>query len=267
MVDSKQLLLCISTLFLSVLWAGTGTYAQERPLWTYGYFEEVSNSYVEMVSGKGYDIESARQKAINVLYQRRDISTGASVSVSLQNENNLTFSNTNGSLIVKARIIDEWYKFSNGQYQIFLLVQTAKNPTLTYESVVVSERYPFSARVFVPGMAQIYKGSVAKGSCFIVGETLFAAGIIATECLRSNYTRLFNSTHTTILKQQAAQNANICAITRDVCIGGLVALYVWNVVDGIVAKGQKHVMIGTAQLHVAPWVTESDGGLAVRLDF
>ena len=253
-------------LLLLVIWAGAGALAQERPQWTYGYFEEVQNSYVEMVSGKGYDVGSARQKAMEVLYQRRDLSTGTTADMSFQN-GNMTI-NQHGRLILKARVVDEYQEFGNGQYTVYLLVQTAKNPTLSYESVTVSDKYPFSARAFVPGMAQIYKGSTVKGVCFIASEAVLAGGVIATECLRQNYLRQINSTHTTVLKQKAAYNANACKITRDVCIGGLVAVYVWNVVDGAVAKGKKHVMIGNvAQMDIAPYVSNEHSGLAVRVEF
>ena len=33
-----------------------------------------------------------------------------------------------------------------------------------------TNKYPFSARPFVPGMAQIYKGQKARGALFITGE-------------------------------------------------------------------------------------------------
>ena len=64
----------------------------------------------------------------------------------------------NHNLIAKARVIDEYVeRIEPGRYRVYLLVQTAKNPTLGYEHVKVTERYPFSPRVFVPGMAQLQR--------------------------------------------------------------------------------------------------------------
>ena len=96
---------------------------------------------------------------------------------------------------------------------------------------------------FVPGMAQIYKGSVGKGVGFISSEVALIGGVVATECLKQNYAKKISMTHDSRLKQRYAQNANICQITRNICIGGVAAVYVWNVIDGIVAKGKPYVSV------------------------
>lgn len=255
----------ISALFF-IVFIGQCTFAQERPQWTNGYFEESKNSYIEVVVGEGYDLEDAKKKATQQIIARRSLATGTDATVSSLNNNLQVVSEK--KLIVNARIVDEYHeRLSAGIYKVYLLVQTAKNPTFTLEPVTVSEKYPFSARVFVPGMAQIYKGSVAKGACFIAGEVVFIGGIVAAECLRNNYEQQIGMTHNSILKQQYANKANACIITRNVCIAGAAALYVWNVIDGIVAKGKKHVMVGTAQLHMAPYATYDGGGLAMRFNF
>ena len=120
---------------------------------------------------------------------------------------------------------------------------------------------------FVPGMAQIKKGSIAKGSCFIAGEVAFIGGIVVTECLRQNYARQITMTHNTTLKQRYAANANACAITRNVCVAGAVALYVWNVIDGIVAKDYRQINIGATKLDFMPYAAQYEGGLALSLTF
>lgn len=48
---------------LALLLTGLNAYSQERPKWTDGYFEERNNSYVEVVTGFGYDINDAKEKA------------------------------------------------------------------------------------------------------------------------------------------------------------------------------------------------------------
>lgn len=240
-------------------------YTQERPEWTFGFREEAANSYIEVVSDQDWDLSSARNRAIRQAMMRRGLAVGTETVVSVQGDN--VYVDGQKDVVVKIRIIDEYAEQTDGRYTVYLLIQTAKNPALTYEPVTVSEHYPFSARVFVPGMAQIYKGNTAKGCCFIVGETVFIGGIVATECLRAQYASRVGMTHNTALKQQYAQNANTCAICRNVCIGGAVALYAWNVIDGIVAKGKKKVMIGTARLDVAPFAGPDNAGLAVNIQF
>ena len=246
-----------------------GAYSQttERPKWTDGYFEEVQNSYVEVVSAVGYEPDNARKKAMQQVLERRSMASGTQATVSMTG--NDVQVKSEHDLIAKARVVDEYIeRIEAGQYRVYLLVQTAKNPSLSFEPVTLSEKYPFSARVFVPGMAQIYKGSVGKGACFIAGEVLFVGGVVVTECLRQNYTRQIATTNYNPLKQEYAKYANACNITRNVCIAGAAALYVWNVIDGIVAKGDKHIMIGNlAQLRFAPYADYESGGVAAVVKF
>ena len=245
------------------------TYAQVNkcPKWTKGYFEETNNSYVEVVSAEDDELENARYKAIQQVMSRRSLATGARANISI-NGNNIQITSKD-NLVVKARVIDEYVEHRrNGKYYVYLLVQTAKHPSLSYDPIFVSNKYPFSARVFIPGMAQIHKGSVGKGTCFIVGECVLVGGIVAAECLRLNYAQQIAMTHNNTLKQHYVQNANICNITRNVCIAGAAAIYVWNMIDGIVAKGKNHITIGNlAQVHFAPYADYESGGIAAIVKF
>lgn len=130
-----------------------------------------------------------------------------------------------------------------------------------------TEKYPFSARVFVPGMAQIHKGQVGRGVGFIVGEVAFIGGIVTSECLRQSYDDKVLRTHSFRLKEYYADKAKICAISRDVAIAGAAALYVWNILDGVFAKGKTRITVGEAQLRFAPYVTPETGGLALSVKF
>ena len=113
-----------------------------------------------------------------------------------------------------------------------------------------------------------FGGSVGKGATMIAGEVLMIGGIVATECLRQNYAQQIAMTHTSTLKQYYVQNANICNITRNVCIAGAAAFYAWSLIDGIVAKGNKHILIGDmAQLRIAPYADYESGGFAAVVNF
>jgi hypothetical protein len=74
-------------------------------------------------------------------------------------------------------------------------------------------------------------------------------------------------THDSRLKNAYAHNANICMITRNVCIGGIAAVYVWNIIDGIVAKGKPYVSVDGKILSFSPYATPYEGGLALNLTF
>lgn len=236
-----------------------------KPDWVNGYFRELPNSYIEVVSASGYDLNSARDKAANEAIKRRSLATGAEASVSI-NGDNLNVASDH-DLIVKSRILDEYILHTSTGYTVYLLVQTAKNPTYDYEPVSVSERYPFSARVFVPGMAQIYKGSVGKGIAFISGEVAMLGGIVIFESMRSHYNTKINTTHNADARLQYIQKAKLMSGLRNGFIAGAAAVYVWNIIDGIVAKGNKHIMIGEASVRISPYVVPEHSGVMLTLNF
>lgn len=256
-------IISIIVLFITGLYA----YSQEkRPEWTYGYSNEMANSYIEVVVGYGYDLADARKKAMQEIILRRSLATGTEASVSMT-DNAIQISSGN-NLIMNALVKDEYHeRIAAGEYKVYLLVQTAKNPALKFDKVTVSDRYPFSARVFVPGMAQIYKGSTGKGIGFIAGETAFIAGIVVSECMRTDYIRKISMTHDVALKTQYRENYNACVIARNVSIAGAVAVYVWNVIDGAVAKGRKDVFLGEGKINFVPYVDLHSSGLALNINF
>nr|MBQ5604761.1 hypothetical protein [Bacteroidales bacterium] len=240
---------------------------QERPEWVDGFFEEARNSYVEVVSAVSYSPEDARKKAMQLILERRSLASGTQAKVQIDGSDVSVTSEHD--LIAKARVVDEYtLRLEPGLYRTYLLVQTAKNPTLSFEPVMVTQDYPYSPSVFVPGMAQIYKGDVVKGTCFIAGEVLLLGGVVLSESLRANYASKITQVSNATMKKRYANYANLNATTRNLCIAGAVALYAWNVVDGMVAKGKKRVFIGEmAQFDIAPYATLDEGGLAMNITF
>lgn len=256
------------TLLLLPAVAAWGQYVRggNRPAWTEGFFQEEQNSYIEVVSAFGYDEESARNKAAEVAISRRNLATGAEMKVRVSG-GNITVDG-DGSLIVKSRIVDEYIEYMPGQgYRVYLLVQTAKNPTLDFESVNVTDRYPFSMRAFVPGMAQIHKGSTGKGIAFISAEVVMIGGVVAFECMRSYYDGKVSTTHNSDAVKAYIDNARVMSGLRNGFIAGAVAVYVWNVIDGIVAKGERHIMVGEASCRISPYVVPDSGGIMLTLNF
>ena len=157
---------------------------------------------------------------------------------------------------------------TSGGYRVFLLVQTAKNPSLQYEPVSVSKSYPFSARVFVPGMAQIHKGQVAKGSVIIGAECLFVAGIIGGQLAgQSAYNKSLTYKHDAKMRKAYIDRANVGKMISYASIGGAAAVYIWNVIDGSISKGKKHVIVGKTSYAIAPYADNQSAGLAFNLTF
>lgn len=261
----RYILMLLCTLF-PLLSMGQSAYSGERPDWTKGYFKEMPNSYVEVVSAFGYDLKEARDKAAKEAIHRRSLATGAEASVRIFGDEVKV--DSNHDVIVKARIVDEYIHHTSRGYTVYLLVQTAKNPTYQYEPVAISEDYPFSARVFVPGMAQIHKGSVTKGALFISGECLFVAGIVTGQLLADNYYQKSHiEKYDAKTRKSYIDRANASLMVRNISIAGAAAIYVWNVIDGVVAKGNKHIVVGNAALAMTPYVNPYSAGLAFNITF
>lgn len=262
-VIMKYLVICIVCTLSPLLAMGQSA---DRPEWVNGYFKEMSNSYVEVVSATGHNVQQARNMAVQEAVRRRSLATGEEANVAtFGNEINVV---SNHNLIVKSRILDEYVAQVSDGYVVYLLVQTAKNPSFQYEQVRVTNEYGFSPCAFVPGLMQIKKGSVGKGAFFIGAEIAFVGGIVVAECMRSSNVSKMNSTHSVANKKSYADNADMCANVRNVAIAGAAAIYLWNVIDGIAAKGKKHIDISeNKSLDIMPYVAMDGGGLALSFSF
>ncbi len=263
----KYFITVIACVLFPSLTMGQYAFSQECPTWVKkSFFAERPNSYVEVVTATGCLEDNARNKAALVIVKRRSLATGEQVNISIVNSR----IQVDGSddLTVKARIIDEYNeRIAPGEYRSHLLVQTAKNPELAFEPVTITDRYPFSARAFVPGMAQLHKGSTTKGVLFIVGEVAAIGGIVVFEGLRASNQSKINSTHNAAERQRYIDKADRMQNIRNGFIAGAVAIYAWNVIDGIVAKGKRHVVVGRAEMHFAPYASPESTGVAMSMNF
>ena len=259
-IMTRIMMVCMAMLINIVCFA-----QNKAPAWLNVGKISLDNSYIKVYCGESAKTESqAKELSTIEVIKDRDLATGGAYRW----EKGGIVEKESGRVVVKADILDEYCeKLSQGNYKVYLLVQTATHPDNALDKVYVGDKYPFSARVFVPGMAQIYKGSYGKGAAFITGEVLFVGGIVTTEFMRKNYALKINQTHSSSLKAQYARNANICAITRNVCIGGAVALYIWNIIDGAVAKGRPYVSVDGKMLTFSPYVSSNSTGIALNFKF
>ena len=261
---------CIVIIVASILFPSfaMGQYrsATERPSWVNGYFSERNNSYIEVVSATSSSEDNARTKAAQIIVERRSLATGQQTSISINN-GNISISGSD-MLTVKSRIVDEYIEYlNNDQYRVNLLVQTAKNPTYQLEPVYVTDKYKFSPRVFVPGMAQLHKGQTARGILFIAGEAVAVGGIVAFEGLRASYQSKITRTRNAEEKQYYIQKYSNMSNIRNGFIAGAAAIYLWNIIDGAVSKGKKHVVIGDINMNISPYATPQSQGVNINATF
>ena len=168
------------------------------------------------------------------------------------------------------RIIEEFWEFKGNWAYGYFLVQVANELKCTqWERVELNTvKYPFSGRVFVPGMAQIYKGSKVKGGVIIGAEALGVAGIVTSFSMKSSYEKLMYEDSRNL--ESYSQLADTWQNIGYGCIAFTAAVYIYNIIDGAVAQGKKHIQIGSKayDLSLAPTATmQGDFGFAARLNF
>ena len=197
-----------------------GQYFGERPDWVDGVLLSGKKSDIQSVFAFGHDIQSAKEKAIlEVLVRKGIAATGVECSITINEKGDVSVKANTKYVRVKSRVLDDYVEKNDNGYSVWLLVQTAKNPDYDYDNVTITDCYKFSGREFVPGMAQLHKGQVGKGVGFIVSEIAFVGGLIASESLLVNYNAKIGNTHSVAIRNHYAENAQICAIARNVCIG------------------------------------------------
>ena len=256
-----------AVLLTAVLLLAATVFAQQtRPAWADGYFRELPNSYIEVVSGHAASPTVAREAAAQQLAERRNLTTGRHVQVKIE-QGNIT---TEGGdeIVIKSRILDEYtHQLPSGEWEVMLLAQTARHPMYDFEAVHVSDRYPFSARALIPGMAQLHKGQTTKGLLFIGAEVIAVGGVITCEGLRSHNNSLSAATHNARLRMQYTNRAATCATARNLCIAGAASVYVWSLIDALTTRGKRQVILGDASLNLMPTFTSSEMGLLLTLNF
>lgn len=290
----KNLIILICTLTLSVS-AIAQTATELRPFWAertptppYG-----ANYFLAWGMGEGGNEETAINAAWADALQKSLHELGV-VGITQQDINAVATGGINAVVKfnrMKRRVVSatEPIRLSANRMKIYILIQVQRNVngaddfyslnTNQFEDEsfkrrmkefngAMTGRYPFSARVFVPGMAQLHKGSTAKGWLFIAAEAACIGGIVAAECLRASYDSKVKSTHNAnLIKDYANTRDNWCNI-RNGAIAGAAAIYVWNIIDGIAAKGKRrHFAVGDTRLRMSPYVTDNSGGLSVCLNF
>lgn len=264
----KRFIIIISCLLLPSLMMGQQASAQERPSWIDSDHVDGKNSYVDVFSATSHSENSARELAIQRIADARSLATGQRVQIRKRNDN-IVFFNATDELTVKCRIVGEYSEYMpTGEYKVWLLVQTAKNPEYSFENVSPeNDKYPFSGRVFVPGMAQLHKGSTTKGVLFIVGEVAAISGIVAFEGMRSSYESKIGRTHDAAVRKEYINKAQNMKNIRNGFIAGAAAIYVWNIIDGTVAKGKTRITIGQAEASLTPYTNYDSTGVMLALRF
>ena len=101
-------------------------------------------------------------------------------------------------------------------------------------------------RLFVMRLWQFYKGSKAKGAMFLGGTAALAGGMVYCQSRITNSRNLAAQTYNPEHLRIYSRRISNFSTARNVCIGATAALYIWNLVDAVVAPGARRVVVRPA---------------------
>lgn len=149
------------------------------------------------------------------------------------------------------KLIDDYWERIGGGYKYYsLFAYTEPGTTAEIDNFSLTTSYATDPAIWglslIPGAAQMHKGSYFKGGIIMGGSVVLAGGLIAFESFRSSYVAKISQTHSADVKKAYNTKAGNCATFRNICIGGLAALYIYNIVDAYIAPGARRVIVSPA---------------------
>lgn len=259
-----------------------------RPAWLANKTPNPGNGtfHYQITEGEHRNLEDARHSCLLNLstYIKRThrISEQAVAQIKLEQENGKSYESENyqfsydiqgEQVTVVSHKYDEYWEFvvyPNGEraYRCYTLYGVADKESPNFDRLSFSRKYGmrgFARSLIVPGWGQLYKGNTTKGACILGGEVALVTGIIVAENLRSSYVKKMREQpkHLETYNTKADNWENV----RNVCIGGAAALYVYNLIDALVANGRKRSVTHKA-VHLAVYPSAGDcNGVALALRF
>lgn len=261
-----------------------------KPKWlTQELPESKSGTYIFVrAHGVGSSIAEAKQLAFVDMSQKLESKRGITINTNVEvsevitqnsivsdseykQEITLDVSEKGRKLKITCREIDDYWVKSDGRYHIDILYTVTNNNAYSSydDDIKITNRYGAAGFLSViPGVGQIYKGSLKKGISILTGEIIAAGGIILCENTRASYIKKMNEQP----KYAAEYNtrADSWETGRNICIGAAAALYVYNIIDAFVADGAKRVIVKRKRGSHFSFIPYSDiysSGICIRLNF
>ena len=258
-----------------------------RPAWLNNKTPKPGNStfHYQITEGEHRNLEDARHSCLlnlsTYIKRTHHISEQAIAQIELEQENgkpsesesyHFSYDIRGEQVTINSCKYDEYWEYvalSGGErmYRCYTLYGIADGKSPVFDRLAFSRKYgmrSFARSLIVPGWGQLYKGNTVKGACILGGEVALITGILVAENLRSSYVKKMHEQpqHIKTYNTKADNWENI----RNVCIGGAAALYVYNLVDALVANGRKRsIRQKPVRLAVYPSAGDCNGmSLAVR---
>ena len=269
-----------------------------RPRWMHSVPVPSNNSFIYTVERSvGSSLKEAREGCLSGLLQGAGFEKGGSVTSDYKTHDEEHSVSVNGhsqdvseshfiaNSVIKGKEvqfqgmkIDEyWERGDDGRYYLTTLFARSQiDRTPDFDNVCLTSQYGLRGlwrSVIIPGWGQLYKGSTLKGGLILGGTALSVAAIIYTDCMRADYNNTIGKTHNADNKREYANRRDNFTTGRNICIGVLGALYVYNIVDAIVAPGARRIETSPSKgrrmsYTICPGVTDDGGiGLCAEIRF
>lgn len=261
------LLLVLSLCFSGEVSAQYAKSEKIKPQWLHKQPEPTNSTFVyETDYAVGKSLDDARTKSLNGLIAASGFESGVVVLSDYKSktvdsrvyangilsdyqadsfEANSHVKGNEVQLHVKS-VAEYWTRDLDGTVNLTTLYAKSMNGIPNFDDVELTTKYGAHGlwrSAIVPGWGQFHKGSNLKGSLILGGTVALASGIIFTENQRADYVGKIAKTHDAGIKRAYATKRDHFATGRNICIGALSALYVYNLIDAIVAPGARRVVI------------------------
>lgn len=259
-----------------------------KPQWMHKTPKEGNSSYVFVpITVDASNLTTGRKRCLDMLsldrgllnslkiqYRSEDKTVGHSQVINGQFSENLDIETVEVTTFegkpiqLKAEIVDSYLDNKNNQFTTLYRVGVVDEPY--FDNLECTTSYASDRNIWglslVPGAAQFYKGSTLKGSLILGGTVVLVGGTIYTETMRKDYMNKIVKTHNTENIRAYKTRADNFAVGRNICISALGALYVYNIIDAIVAPGARRILVHKTSkggsYSFLPTVSDN-GGLAV----
>ena len=255
-------------LFAMVASAQDSSVDKIKPQWLHKPPTPTNPSFkYKIVSASATSEDEARDKCFTELVSSSGLSQGIVVSSEYNSNDSVwqmvengkltekvffdsktkTFAKSKESMIYVEKINEYKTQDKSGEYHISILYaisELGKAPL--FDNVEVTDMHGTNGlwrSAIVPGWGQFYKGSNLKGGLILGGTVALVGGIIFTENQRMDYVNKIAKTHDTNIKRTYATKRDHFATGRNICVGAVAALYVYNLIDAIAAPGARRVIV------------------------
>lgn len=246
--------------------------------------------FVEVIS-YGQNVNVARMNAIHELALNNELAKAATVSVEsgmLSREKSKidasgkeknTLSETFDLKVevkgqnyeVQAKKIDEYAeRYHHDEIKLYSLYMVALTNNPIYDQTYLTDSYGVAPAFMsiIPGVGQWYKGSKVKGTMMFLGGAATVTGVIVFENQRAVY-------HNKMIEQpkfakEYNNKARNCEIGRNVCIGVAAGVWIYSIVDAIVAPGARRLIVESGKkggLSLMPSFTPECAGVSLAYSF